>query len=96
MLFALMCTDKPGSLDLRLSVRPDHVNFLNGLGERLKAAGPFMGADGKPNGSLVIIEAKDMADAKATAAADPYAKAGLFQSVDIRTWEWRIKNPEAK
>jgi uncharacterized protein len=94
MLFALLCTDKPASLELRLSVRPDHVAFLNGLGSRLKAAGPFMGEDGKPNGSLVIIEAQDMAHARATAAEDPYAKAGLFQSVDIRTWEWRIKNPE--
>ena len=27
MLFALICTDKPDSLDLRLQARPDHLNF---------------------------------------------------------------------
>ena len=32
MLFALICTDKPDSVDLRMSVRPDHVAFLQGLG----------------------------------------------------------------
>ena len=25
---------------------------------------------------------------------DPYAKAGLFASVEIRPWKWLIKNPE--
>ena len=96
MLYALICTDKPGSLELRMKVRPDHVAFLQGLGNQLKAAGPFTDDQGNMNGSLVIIEAKDLADAKAIAAADPYAQAGLFASVDIRPWKWLIKNPEAK
>ena len=28
MLFVIICTDKPNSLDLRLSTRPVHVDFL--------------------------------------------------------------------
>jgi uncharacterized protein len=96
MLFAFICTDKPHSLDLRVNTRPQHVEFLNSLGDSLKAGGPFLGEDGKMNGSLVIVEASDLAAAKAIAARDPYAKAGLFQSVEIRPWEWRMKNPEAK
>lgn len=56
--------------------------------------GPFLDAAGNPNGSLVIIEAKDQAEAEAIAANDPYAKAGLFASVEIRPWKWLIKNPE--
>ena len=96
MLFALICTDKPDSLDLRLSVRPDHLSYLDSLGVALKAAGPFTDEEGKPNGSLVIIEAADRAAAKAMAENDPYARAGLFASVDIRPWKWLIRNPEAK
>ena len=96
MLFALICTDKPQSLDLRMSVRPDHLNYLDGLGAALKAAGPFTDDDGKSTGSLVIIEAADMAAARAMAENDPYAKAGLFAHVEIRPWKWLIKNPEAK
>ena len=94
MLFALICTDKPNSLELRISTRPIHVDYLKSLGKSLKLAGPFTGADNNPNGSLVVIEAADHAAAVAMAAADPYAKAGLFQSVDIRPWIWTLNNPD--
>ncbi|MEJ6785316.1 YciI-like protein [Aminobacter sp. Piv2-1] len=95
MLFALICNDKPGHLQVRLDTRPEHVAFLNELNAKgtLKFAGPFLDDDGKPNGSLVVIEAADAAAAKAIADADPYAKAGLFDSVDIRPWNWVFNNP---
>ena len=94
MHFVLLCTDKPNSLDLRLQVRPDHVKYLESLGTSLKTAGPFITDEGSPNGSLVVIEAADRAAAKVIAENDPYAKAGLFASVDIRAWKWTLNNPE--
>ena len=94
MLFALICTDKPNSLDLRLATRPVHVKYLESLGSALKSAGPFTTDDGSPNGSLVILDVADWAAAESIAANDPYAKAGLFASVDIRAWKWTMKNPE--
>jgi uncharacterized protein len=94
MLFALICTDKPNSIDLRMQIRPAHLSFLDKLGNNLKAAGPFVDDDGKPTGSLVIIQADNLAEAKTIAAQDPYALAGLFSSVDIKPWKWLIKNPE--
>jgi uncharacterized protein YciI len=36
-----------------------------------------------------------MQEAEALAAGDPYAKAGLFASVEIRAFNWTFKNPEA-
>lgn len=95
MLFALICNDKPGKLQLRMDVRPDHLAFLQGLNaeKKLAFAGPFLDADGKANGSLVVVEAPDRAAAEALAAADPYAKAGLFAHVDIRPWNWGVNNP---
>ena len=95
MLFALICTDKPNSLELRMSVRPDHLKYLESLGPALKAAGPFTTDEGSPTGSLVIIEAADRAAAKQMAENDPYARAGLFASVEIKAWKWTLKNPEA-
>ncbi|MGF7006229.1 YciI-like protein [Aminobacter sp. BE322] len=95
MLFALICKDKPGHLQVRLDTRPDHVAFLNDLNAKgaLKFAGPFLDADGKPDGSLVVIEAADATAAQAMADADPYAKAGLFESVQVRPWNWVFNNP---
>jgi uncharacterized protein len=95
MLYALICTDKPGSLDLRMQLRPAHLSFLDKLGSNMKAAGPFVGDDEKPTGSLVIISAENKAEAQAIAAQDPYAIAGLFASVEIKPWKWLIKNPES-
>ncbi|SIT57654.1 conserved hypothetical protein [Mesorhizobium prunaredense] len=95
MLFALICKDKPGSMQVRLDTRPEHVAFLEGLNgeEKLTFAGPFLDTDGKPNGSLVVVEAPDLAAAEALSAADPYAKAGLFESVEIRQWNWTFNKP---
>lgn len=97
MLFALLCKDKPGHLQVRLDSRPAHVDFLNGLNAegKLAFAGPFLDADGKPDGSLVVVETADRAAAEALAAQDPYAKAGLFKSVDIRPWNWVFNKPAA-
>ena len=96
MLFALLCTDKPQSLELRMSVRSDHLKYLESLGDSLKAAGPFTTDEGSPIGSLVIIEAADRTAAKVMADNDPYARVGLFASVEIKPWKWLIKNPETK
>ena len=95
MLFALLCTDKPNSFDLRAKVRPDHVAHLNSLGSTLKFAGPFLDDEGNANGSLVVVEAESRAAAEAIAAADPYSKAGLFSSVEIKGWRWTLKNTDA-
>jgi uncharacterized protein len=95
MLFALICTDKPDHLQMRLDKRPEHIAFLQSLGDILKAAGPFLDDDGKPTGSLVIISAENRMAAEAVAAQDPYTKAGLFAGVDIKPWTWALKNPEA-
>ncbi|HTO30335.1 MAG TPA: YciI-like protein [Pararhizobium sp.] len=97
MLFAVLCTDKPNALQLRMDTRPEHVAFLNDLNAKgvLKVAGPFLDDAGKPNGSLVVIKAETIEEARAIAAEDPYAKAGLFAHVDIKPWNWVFNNPEA-
>ncbi|MEP3275474.1 MAG: YciI family protein [Stappiaceae bacterium] len=95
MLYALICTDKPHAQQKRTDNRPDHIEFLKGLGDKLKAAGPFLADDGTPTGSLVIIEAQSRDEALAVSSEDPYARADLFESVEIRPWNWVFHNPEA-
>lgn len=96
MLYALICTDKPASAELRAKIRPDHLAYLGSLGDNMKFAGPFVNDDGIPVGSLVMIDAPSRAAAEAIAAKDPYKLAGLFTSVEIKGWRWALKNPEAK
>ncbi|MBY5579494.1 YciI-like protein [Rhizobium leguminosarum] len=97
MLFALLCKDKPGHLNVRMDTRPTHIEHLNKLNAEgtLKIAGPFLDDDGKPCGSLIIVEAGSKEAARALADADPYAKAGLFESVDVKAYNWVFNKPEA-
>ncbi len=86
MLIAIICVDKPGALEIRKANRDAHLAHIEGAGGAIVQAGPFIDADGDMCGSLLIFEG-DLAGAKAWAAADPYAAAGLFRSVEIRPWK---------
>ena len=96
MIYAIICKDKPGSLETRKETRPEHLAWLSELNAQgsLKFAGPFLDDDGNSLGSLVAIEAEDRAQAEAIAANDPYAIAGLFQTVEVHPWNWVLNNPE--
>jgi uncharacterized protein YciI len=87
MLFVLICTDKPGSLDLRLATRPQHLAFLETYQSRIVQAGPLLDVETRPCGSLLIIDVADRAEAEGFAISDPYAQAGLFESVLIRGYK---------
>jgi uncharacterized protein YciI len=95
MLYALICTDNPNSLELRLANRPDHVAYLKSLGQTLVLAGPFTKDDGKTmTGSLIVVEAPSREAAKRIADGDPFAKAGLFEAVEIRPRLWTVNKPD--
>ncbi len=88
MHFIIHCTDKPGAAQVRADNRPAHVDFLKGHRANLYTAGPILDEDGAGmNGSLLIVDFPDRAAAEAFAAADPYALAGLFESVVIKPWK---------
>jgi len=94
MLYALICTDKANSTALRMEVRPRHLAYIDQHKARIPIAGPFMSEDGQTMaGSLIVIEAADLAEAKAFSAQDPYTQAGLFAHVDIRPWRWTLGAP---
>lgn len=87
MLYAFYCVDKPEAVGVRAANRDAHLGFLGELGDRVFVAGPFLNDDHSAmTGSLLVIDCEDMAAARALAAEDPYAKAGLFARVDIRAW----------
>ncbi len=95
MLFVLICTDKVNASALRLEVRARHLAYIEERRSEVRVAGPFMSEDGTVmTGSLIVIEAADLAGAQAFAAQDPYAMASLFASVDIRPWRWSIGVPK--
>jgi len=84
-LFALICRDKAGHLEVRKANREAHLAYLAKTGV-VQQAGPVLDEGGAMCGSLLILEVADKTDAEAWAADDPYAKAGLFETVSILAW----------
>ena len=86
MRVTLICQDKPGALQTRLENREAHLAHIAASGV-VEMAGPVLDEAGAMTGSLIILSVASLDEARAWAAADHYAKAGLFQTVDIREWK---------
>jgi uncharacterized protein YciI len=95
MLYALICEDAPGSLDVRLNVRPAHLARLEALRDegRLVIAGPMPAIDSPDPGpagffgSLIVAEFASQGDAERWLADDPYVKAGVFARITVRPYK---------
>ncbi len=86
MLIALIARDKPGALQIRKDTREAHLAYIRETGV-VSQAGPLLDASGEMCGSLVILEVDSPAAAQAWADGDPYAQAGLFDSVELIPWK---------
>lgn len=85
MQFAIYCLDKEGHVQTRLDNRPAHAEHLKAHNDQLLIAGPLLSDDGATMiGSLLVVEMADRAAVDKFLAADPYSKAGLFQSVTVK------------
>jgi hypothetical protein len=88
MHFVVRCTDKPGHQEVRLANRAAHLEFLKANLDRLLMAGPTLTDDGQAmTGSVLVLDVADRAALDALLAQDPYAKAGLFQSVEVTVYK---------
>ena len=85
--FAIYCTDKPDSAELRAATRPAHLDHVGALGDSIVVVGPILDHEGRACGSIIIAAFHDEAAAHAFAHNDPYARAGLF--ADVRIHQWR-------
>lgn len=86
MLIALIARDKPGALATRLDNRNAHLAYIEETGV-VSQAGPLLDEAEQMIGSLVILDVTDMATARRWAEQDPYARAGLFESVEMIPWK---------
>jgi uncharacterized protein YciI len=79
-------TEKTGD---RRKIFPKHIEYQLKIERegKLFAAGPFVDAKGKPQGpGMIVVRAKNMAEAKRIAEADPFHKQG-FRKYRIQAWD---------
>lgn len=82
--FAVICRDAAGMLETRLAVRERHLDHL-ARRPGVLLAGPFL-ENGQPCGSLLIVEGDSLAEVSDWASYDPYAEAGVFETVEVIEW----------
>lgn len=87
MHFFIHCADKPAHGHVRAENRAAHLEYLQSHAARIVAAGPTTSEDGSSmTGSVLLMDFPDRAAAEAFCRNDPYAKAGLFESVTVTPW----------
>ncbi len=83
-LVAIYCRDRKDAGDLRMQTRPAHLEWIKSAPWPIAAAGPLLADDGQTMiGSLFVVKCDDDAGVRAWAENDPYARAGLFESVEV-------------
>ena len=95
MFFAVIARDKPGLAGLRAETKARHMQHLDAAAPSLRVlqSGPLLSGEGGECGSLLVIEAETAGAVEAFVSRDPYARAGLFASVEVHPWLWRRGNP---
>ena len=92
MWYIIIAQDAPNSLEQRLAHRPAHLARLQALLQqgRLLVAGPMPAIDSNDpgpagyDGSVIIAEFDDLAQAQAWAQQDPFVSAGVYQTVMVK------------
>ena len=96
MFYAILCLDHPGSGELRETVRPSHLKFLQQHPSTLRVGGPLENEDGDPIGAIFVINVESRAAAMAFMEQEPFHKAGLYESMIVRRWRQVAPQVEAR
>jgi hypothetical protein len=97
MYYLVLATDAPDTAITREEIGPIHRAYLRNPGNhrvKVHLGGPTLTMQHEQtNGTLLIVEADEMSAVSEFIADDPYAQAGVFQSVEIRPWAWTLGQP---
>ena len=87
------CLDRAGAVQDRLDHYDAHKAYLGSAPVKIVISGPLLAEDGETMiGSLFLIEADSKEAVVAFNAADPFAKAGIWERVEIHPFLKRMDN----
>ena len=90
-LFIVNARDKADALPTRMATRTAHLAWTDEFADKIRMAGPVFADDGETfAGSVFVMEMESLQVVRDWATEDPYAKAGVFETVEIRPFTWAI------
>jgi uncharacterized protein len=88
MAYVIYTRDKPDCGAIRDKYRAAHWSYLESRGDVLWASGGlFEQGASRAIGGLIIVDVETREQAEAFMLADPFAKAELFDRVEILRWK---------
>ncbi|MGE5545828.1 MAG: YciI family protein [Solirubrobacterales bacterium] len=83
-MYVVHCQDKPGAAQVRLDNRAAHLDYLKENIAHVVMAGPVQTEDRSGMvGSVLVLDFPDRVALDNFLSRDPYARAGLFESVTV-------------
>jgi len=84
MLFVVVGQDSSDAPRLREVLLQAHLDWVVGVMDRIRVAGPLTDAHGRPCASLYVLEAEDEHAARRFLEGDPYYSGGVWREVSFR------------
>ena len=85
MAFAVICLERPDTKAIRAETRLAHMEYINCYRPKMVIGGALLDDDGETRvGMVLAIDLPDRQSVEQFMVAEPYNKAGIFESVVIR------------
>jgi uncharacterized protein YciI len=93
MHYTVYCLDHDNMVERRLEHYEDHKAYLATSPVKMVMSGPLLAGDEETMiGSFFLYEADDIGDVMRFNSNDPFNKAGIWRTVDIRPFLKRVDN----
>ncbi len=83
ILYAINCRDKPNSKEKRMANLKAHLAHMDEVFDRISIACPLHDEHGGFAGSMLVISADDLADARTFIEGAPYYNSDIWESIAI-------------
>lgn len=110
-IYAFICKDGGDKTAIRSKLLIDHLRHVESVADKVAVGGPCPPTDSADKrqfeGSLILIHAADLSEARALFERDPYYKAGIWDSIEVMNFlpvvgdyiggqTWTIENGQMK
>ena len=86
MQYLINAYDGENMLEKRMEVRPRHLENINKLGKHVVFAGGRLNDDGKPVGSVMVMEFDTRAELDEYMKSEPYIEEKVWDKVDVEAF----------